>query len=98
MPAMASRVPATRLLLLLILSAPVLAQTVSVPPAGQTVPFAGNLISSGDTAVWVHPSDVTQSVILGVDGQTGLYGFDLSGAALQAPVPGSFTSVDVRYL
>lgn len=71
---------------------------VQVVPAFQTDPVA---FDADDPAIWVHPSDPSQSLILGTDKQEregSLYSFDLEGrtveriAGLDRP-----NNVDVAY-
>ena len=50
-----------------------------VRPVVVTEQVAGD---SDDPAIWIHPSDASQSLILGTDKGGGLYTFDLSGKIL----------------
>ncbi|HEV7765642.1 MAG TPA: phytase [Thermoanaerobaculia bacterium] len=51
----------------------------AVRPVVVTEQVAGD---SDDPAIWIHPTDASQSLILGTDKSGGLYTFDLSGKIL----------------
>jgi len=51
----------------------------AVRPVLVTEPVAGD---SDDPAIWIHPTDPAQSLILGTDKSGGLYTFDLAGRIL----------------
>jgi 3-phytase len=55
------------------------ARRTPVRPAIVTEQVAGD---SDDPAIWIHPTDVTKSLILGTDKGGSLYTFDLSGKIL----------------
>ena len=50
-----------------------------------------------DPAVWIHPTDPAQSIILGTDKQAGLAVYDLAGTEIQFLPAGRLNNVDVRY-
>lgn len=73
------------------------ATPVPISASGQTQPFAATSATVGSAAVWLHPTDLTQSLILGVNGVDGLVAYGLDGGAQAPAVSGLFTTVDVRY-
>ena len=84
-------------LMLALGSIPAAAQVAfNVAPSGETTPFPGASLKGGDTAVWLHPTDRSKSLVLGVDGQSALYLYALDGSSAGS-YPGAFSQVDVRY-
>ena len=80
-----------------LLSSAVFAQASAVR---ETAPIpSGNI--AGDTAVWLHPTDLSKSLIFGTDmggGATnGLYVHALDGGQMQTIPDGPMRAVDVRY-
>ncbi|MFQ6026838.1 MAG: phytase, partial [Dehalococcoidia bacterium] len=69
----------------------VLAPTVETDP----VPHSGD--AADDIAIWVHPSDVNQSTVIGTDKQGGIAVYDLAGSQLQFRSDGDMNNVDLRY-
>jgi 3-phytase len=53
--------------------------------------------AADDPAIWVHPTDSAQSVIIGTDKKRGLYVYDLSGKTLQMIPDGRINNVDLRH-
>ncbi|MEQ6886112.1 phytase [Salicola sp. Rm-C-2C1-2] len=53
--------------------------------------------AADDPAIWVHPEEPAQSLILGTDKQAGLYVYDLAGRERQFIGNGRINNVDVRY-
>jgi myo-inositol-hexaphosphate 3-phosphohydrolase len=75
---------------------------VTLTPADKTPSVAGSGDRADDPAVVLHPSDLSQSVILGTDKDTGgdgrLYAYNLNGDVIaMASVGQSINNVDVRY-
>ncbi len=68
----------------------------SVVPVVETkvVPSEGD--AADDPAIWVHPVDPAQSLILGTDKEGGLAVYDLSGEELQYVGARRFNNVDLR--
>lgn len=64
-----------------------LVQTDSVPSVGD---------AADDPAIWVHPHDPAQSLILGTDKKGGLGIYDLSGKQVNYLPVGRLNNVDVR--
>ena len=93
----------TRLLLimsLLLIALPsVMAQSrvVPVPAAWETAPIAADGDAADDPAIWLHPTDPAQSVIIGTNKQGGLEVYDLSGEQLQSLEMDEINTVDLRY-
>jgi 3-phytase len=52
--------------------------------------------SADDPAIWVHPDDPEQSVVIGTGKKSGLYVFDLEGRTLQVLEDGRMNNVDLR--
>lgn len=52
--------------------------------------------AADDPAIWIHPADPTQSVILGTDKKGGLVTYDLTGRELQYLADGALNNVDLR--
>lgn len=68
-----------------------------VLPAGETAPVGNSEDAADDPAIWLHPTDPSQSRIIGTDKQGGLVLYDLAGTIVQI-VPGFRpNNVDVRY-
>ncbi len=61
----------------------------------EPVPSRGD--AADDIAIWVHPTDSAQSVIIGTDKKKGLILYDLAGATLQTVLDGKINNVDLRY-
>ncbi|GAA3021744.1 phytase [Streptosporangium longisporum] len=94
---------------------------LALPASGQVVPVvnpeletpalfddaAGGNANGDDPAIWLHPSDSDESVVITTAKEGGLYVYDLDGAQIQhvaapaAPGPddeaGRFNNVDVTY-
>lgn len=68
-----------------------------VMPIGETppVPVAGD--AADDPAIWIHPTDFAQSVIIGTQKQGALIVYDLDGKELQYLPDGNMNNVDLRY-
>src|SRR5688572_26953197 len=59
------------------------------------VPHSGD--AADDAAIWVHPTDPSQSTVIGSDKDGGLAVYDLSGDQLQYVSIGSLNNVDLRH-
>jgi len=72
------------------------AQTTEVNPKVETdaVPSGGD---ADDPAIWVHPTDPSQSVIIGSDKENGLGVYDLSGNQIQFVSGIEPNNVDIRH-
>src|SRR5688572_601230 len=69
----------------------------SVGPVAETtpVPHAGD--AADDTAIWVHPTDPSLSVVIGTDKQGGIAVYGLDGKQLSYRPDGKMNNVDIRY-
>jgi 3-phytase len=69
-------------------------ETVMATVETDPVPNGGD--AADDPAIWVNPSDPTQSVIIGTDKRGGLAVYDLSGKQIQYLPDGQMDNVDLR--
>ncbi len=53
--------------------------------------------TADDPAIWIHPTDPAQSLIIGTQKQRGLNVYDLTGHKLQSLQDGRINNVDIRY-
>lgn len=67
-----------------------------VMPIAETTPVDGAGDAADDPAIWVHPEDPSQSLVIGTDKQRGLNVYDLDGRLLQALPDGRMNNVDLR--
>lgn len=70
---------------------------VGVTPTLETEPVPYDGDAADDPAIWIHPTDRSQSTIIGTDKQGGLAVYDLDGNEIQYLSLGSINNVDVRY-
>ena len=84
--------------------------TAPAPPAGtasvagletihatiETDPVPNGGDAADDPAIWIHPTDPTQSTIIGTNKQGGLAVYDLSGKQIQYLADGLMDNVDLR--
>lgn len=83
-------------LFLIGLAAPAGAQDLPVIPAVlETAPSAGDGATA--PAIWLHPLDVSKSLIIGADDNLGIIAYDLAGVPVQTLEIGSVLATDVRY-
>ena len=68
----------------------------SVAPLLETAPVESAGDAADDPAIWVHPQDPLQSLVIGTDKQRGLNVYDLDGRLLQALPDGRMNNVDLR--
>lgn len=66
---------------------------VMVHAVAETAPISGD---ADDPAIWVHPENPEQSLVLGTDKQNGLYVYDLSGEQVAFFESGRLNNVDIR--
>jgi 3-phytase len=69
----------------------------SVSAIAETTPVPGGTDGADDPAIWLHPSDLTQSTVIGTDKFGGLAVYDLAGQQLQYLPDGNLNNVDLRY-
>src|SRR3954452_17073822 len=93
--------PAALLLLSVALVAlPARAATITIPQRvtatveTEPVPHSGD--SADDPAIWVHPTNPSQSTIIGTDKHGGLAVYNLAGMQLQYVPDGDLNNVDLR--
>jgi len=65
-------------------------------PAVETTPVASADDAADDPAIWVHPSEPQNSLILGTDKQRGLAVYNLQGEQRQFLATGRLNNVDIR--
>lgn len=71
--------------------------TISVVPELETDPVPSSSDAADDPAIWAHPTDPSQSIIIGTDKLGALETYDLSGKRLQTIDPSSKPgNVDIR--
>jgi 3-phytase len=68
----------------------------SVLATVETDPVPNSGDAADDPAIWIHPTDPTQSTIIGTDKQGGLAVYDLSGKQIQYLADGQMDNVDLR--
>lgn len=73
------------------------AQVVPVSPTLETEPVLTSDDAADDAAIWLHPSDLTLSTIIGTDKQNSLHVYDLMGTELQFIAEVIPNNVDLRY-
>ncbi len=66
----------------------------SVSPVVETGPVSED---ADDPAIWVHPTDPAQSLVIGTDKSAGLFSWNLAGQQVQFVGGGLPNNVDVRY-
>jgi myo-inositol-hexaphosphate 3-phosphohydrolase len=76
---------------------PAPAQTALVAAAVETDPTPSSGDSADDAAVWIHPTNPGQSVVIGTDKDGGIGVYDLAGSELQYRADGELNNVDLRY-
>ena len=76
-------------------AAPSLAGQVAAVVETEPVPSSEDV--ADDPAIWVHPSDPAQSIIIGTNKDGGLAVYDLAGKQLQYLPDGEMNNVDLRY-
>lgn len=76
--------------------APAIERMRSVTPVAETEPVPTSDDAADDPAIWIHPSDPSQSTVIGTDKRSGLVVYDLSGRQLQYLPHGRLNNVDLR--
>ncbi len=67
-----------------------------VMPVAQTDPMLQFGDAADDPAIWIHPSELTKSRVLGTNKKKGLFVYDLNGRELQYLPVGRVNNVDLR--
>lgn len=78
-------------------TSPVASQLPEVLPSAETDPMPQWGDAADDPALWLHPRNPEQSLILGTNKRQGLFVYDLSGREVQRLDIGRLNNVDVRY-
>ncbi|MCK4658843.1 MAG: phytase [Phycisphaerae bacterium] len=73
------------------------AQMAHVQATGETDPIPSLGDSADDPAIWLHPTDLGLSVVLGTDKRAGMGVYNLDGSEIQFIAEGWMNNVDVRY-
>ncbi|MBF8284011.1 MAG: 3-phytase, partial [Anaerolineales bacterium] len=63
----------------------------------ETAPVPSTGDAADDPAIWIHPTDPSQSTIIGTDKKGGLAVYDLAGKQIQYVPDGPLNNVDLRY-
>ena len=71
-------------------------QLALVRPTMETEPVEHDGDAADDPAIWAHPTDPAQSVIIATDKKGGLLVYDLAGKPLQYLPDGKMNNVDLR--
>lgn len=72
------------------------AQYATILALRQTEPVYSSGDAADDIAIWIHPSDASQSRIIGTDKKAGLAVYDLKGTRVQFLHDGEMNNVDLR--
>ena len=76
--------------------APAPKQLALVRPTMETQPVDNDGDAADDPAIWAHPTDPAQSVIIATDKKGGILVYDLAGKPLQYLPDGKMNNVDLR--
>jgi 3-phytase len=68
----------------------------TVEPTAETEPVTTYGDAADDPVIWVHPTDPSQSLVIGANKKLGLEVYDLSGRRLQTLPDGRMNNVDLR--
>ncbi|MBN2846029.1 MAG: phytase [Deltaproteobacteria bacterium] len=60
-----------------------------------SIPNGGD--AADDLCIWIHPTDLSKSLIVGTDKRGGIGVYDLSGREIQYRADGKMNNVDIRY-
>jgi len=69
----------------------------AVTPTVETDPVQTPQDAADDVCIWLHPTDPTQSTIIGTDKGYGLFVYGLNGTVIQSLPDGGMNNVDIRY-
>src|SRR5690606_29218299 len=73
-----------------------LATAIIVEPTVETEPVDDHGDAADDIAIWVHPTDAAQSLVIGAQKKRGIEAYDLNGRRLQLLADGRMNNVDLR--
>ena len=76
---------------------PVSAEIIQVSPVAETTPVPSSGDAADDPCIWVHPTDPSQSVIIGTNKHGGIAVYNLDGTQHQYLSEGNMNNVDIRY-
>lgn len=68
-----------------------------VLPLTETTPMPQRGDAADDPALWIHPTEPSQSLVIGTNKRQGLFVYDLSGTEMQRLDTGRLNNVDIRY-
>lgn len=74
-----------------------LAQMIQIAATVETEPVSSKGDAADDPCIWIHPTDPSQSTIIGTNKKGGLVVYDLAGRTLQYLPDGRLNNVDIRY-
>lgn len=69
---------------------------ISVKPFAETVPVDTQGDAADDPEIWVNPTDIQKSLVLGTDKKRGLMVFDLKGQLVDRFDIGKLNNIDLR--
>src|SRR6266508_1168638 len=69
----------------------------AVAPTVETEPSRHSGDTADDMAIWIHPTDPAQSLVIGDDKDGGLMVWDLTGRELQYVEGTGYNNLDLRY-
>ena len=78
-------------------TSPPASSTNIVSPSVETEPVENFGDTADDAAIWIHPTDPAQSLIIGTQKQHGINVYDLAGRKLQSLPDGRINNADIRY-
>jgi len=70
---------------------------VEVPASVETKPVPHGGDAADDPVIWLHPTDPSQSTVIGTDKKGGLAVYDLAGNLLEYVPDGRMNNMDLRY-
>ena len=72
------------------------ATSIVVEPSVESEPVSTYGDAADDPAIWVHPTDPAQSLVIGANKKLGLEVYDLAGRRIQTLPDGRMNNVDLR--
>ena len=71
-------------------------RVAAVTATVESVPTGSYGDAADDPAIWAHPTDPSQSLVIATDKKAGLYLYDMQGKVVQFLPDGKMNNVDVR--
>ena len=68
-----------------------------ITPIVETHPVPSTGDAADDAAIWIHPSNTSESLLIGTDKKSGLLVYNLAGEEIQYLPDGKLNNVDLRY-